>query len=265
MDRLLRSCVAELLASFVFVFLAAGAICADAFMTNQGKPGIGILGICLAGGIAYAVVVTATMHMSGGHANPAITLGLWFAGKLEAGRALYYVMAQMLGAVIAGFFLTVIFGNTYAIDPKVALGTPHAAVLGNLFGREMDVQLRALATLIELLCTFVLVFVFFGTVVYRQYVRVGGFAAGLAVTAAMLVAYQFTGAAMNPARYFGTGLWEAGVSSDYSRLADCYIYVLGPILGAVLAAWIYSSYVAGDVPGEPGASATGVIDTGPKR
>ena len=79
MDRLLRSCVAELLATFVFVFVAAGAICVNAFMTNQGKPGIGIVGICLAGGIAYAVVVTATMHISGGHANPAITLGLWFA------------------------------------------------------------------------------------------------------------------------------------------------------------------------------------------
>lgn len=246
MDRLLRPSVAELMATFLVTFIGGGAICVDAFLVKSGKPGIGTVGVILATGLAYAIAVSATARTSGGHANPAVTIAMLFVGRITAARTLYYLLAQFLGAIIGGFFLTVLFGYTnIASDPSVALGTPHIYGLQELFGRnELNLQLIALATLVELLVTFVLVFAWFATVVYQPHDRFRGLGVGLAATAGMLIAYQLTGAAMNPARYFGTALWEAGVIADYSRLGDWYIYLLGPVLGAVLASWIYTSYVA---------------------
>jgi aquaporin Z len=253
MDRLLRPCVAELIAAFIVTFVGGGAICIDAFLTRSGKPGVGLIGIILAQGIAYAIAVTATMRTSGGHANPAVTVAMLFVGKITAARAFYYILSQFLGAVIGGFFLTVLFQSTnIASDRQVALGTPHIFGLQELFGRnEINMQLLALATLVELLISFVLVFAFFATVVDYKNLRLGGLWVGLAATAGMILAYQLTGAAMNPARYFGTALWDAGMLSDFSRLGDCYIYILGPILGAVLASWIYTSYVSPEEASQP--------------
>lgn len=246
MDRLLRPTVAELMAAFLVTFISGGAICVNAFLTQSGKTGIGPVGICLAAGLAYAIAVSATARTSGGHANPAITLAMLFVGRITATRAMYYVLAQFLGALIGGFFLTVIFGYTNIVSiPQVGLGTPHVYGLLELFGgNELTLQRMAMATLVELLVTFILVFAWFSTVVYQPHDRFRGFGVGLAAMAGMLIAYQLTGAAMNPARYLGTALWEAGVTADFGRLSDWYIYLLGPILGAVLAAWLYTSYVA---------------------
>jgi aquaporin Z len=250
MDRLLRPCIAELIGVFILTFIGGGAICTDAFLTASLKPGIGLLGIAVANGVALAIAVSATMNVSGGHINPAVTTAMLFLGKIDGKRAFCYIFSQLMGGIIAGFFLTVIFGFTKVVTSDVGLGTPHAAPLAGLFNREVDVQLIALATLIEMVLTFILVFAVFGTVVDPRAPKIGGFGVGLAIMIDILVGGPLTGAAMNPARYFGTALWEAGVRADFSRLGDCYIYIVGPVLGAVLAAWIYSSWVM-----EPGTTA----------
>lgn len=251
MDRLLRPCVAELIGTFILTFIGGGAICTNAFLTSSLQPGVGLLGIAVAHGIALAIAVSATMNVSGGHINPAVTTAMLFLGKIDAKRAFCYIFSQLMGGIIAGFFLTVIFGYTTVVTGPTGLGTPHASTLTTLFqGRELDVQLIALATLIEMVLTFILVFAIFGTVVDPRAPKIGGFGVGLAIMIDILVGGPLTGAAMNPARYFGTALWEAGVRSDFSRLSDCYIYIIGPVLGAVLAAWIYSSWVM-----EPGSTA----------
>jgi aquaporin Z len=249
MDRLLRPCVAELIGTFILTFIGGGAICTDAFLTSSLKPGIGLLGIALANGIAFAIAVSATMNVSGGHINPAVTTAMLFLGKIDGKRAFCYILSQLMGAVIGGFFLTVIFGYTKVVA-DASLGTPHSSALAGLFNRDLDIQLIALATLIEMVLTFILVFAIFGTVVDPRAPKIGGFGVGLAIMIDILVGGPLTGAAMNPARYFGTALWEAGVRADFSRLSDCYIYIIGPVLGAVLASWIYSSWVM-----EPGTTA----------
>jgi MIP family channel proteins len=250
MDRLLRPCIVELLGTFLLTFIGGGAICTDAFLTLSGKPGVGLLGIAMAHGIALAIAVSAAMNISGGHINPAVTIAMLFLGKIDGKRALCYIFSQLMGAIIAGFFLTVIFGYTQ-VPNAASLGTPHFAEnFKALFHRDADLQLTALATLVELILTFILVFAIFGTVVDPRAPRIGGFGVGLAIMIDILVGGPLTGAAMNPARYFGTAVWEAGILSDFSRLSDCYVYIVGPVLGAVLASWIYASYVV-----EPGTTA----------
>jgi aquaporin Z len=241
---LTKQCVAELLGSFLVTFLGAGAICMDSFLQTSGQAGIGLLGIALAHAIGLLVAVSMTMNLSGGYCNPAITLGLLFVGKLETKQALYYVGSQILGAVLAGFFLTVIFGYAGNVVSSVPLGTPHTAEkLKVLFNRDMDMQLMAMSTLLELLMTFLLTLAVFGTAIDKRTPRIGGIGVGLISLVIILFGYGFTGAAMNPARYLGTGLWEAGISTNWGRLSDFYVYLIGPVLGAVLASWVYSSYV----------------------
>ena len=244
MNSLYKQSIAELLGSFLVTFIAAGAICIDSFLTFSGKEGIGQLGIAVAHAIALAIAVTATMNVSGGFVNPAVTIALLFVGKLDTKKTLFFIIAQLLGAIIAGFFLTVLFGYAGNTVSSVALGTPHSGEnLKKLFNRDMDLQLTAMATLVELIITFILTLAIYGTALDRRTPRVGGFGVGAAALVIILVAGGFTGAGMNPARYFGTALWEAGILNDWSKMGDCYIYIIGPVLGAVLAAWIYSSYV----------------------
>lgn len=251
MDRLYKQSIAELLGTFLVTFIGAGAICVDSFLQTSGQPGIGLLGIAIANAIALSIAVTMTMNVSGGFCNPAVTIGLLFVGRLGTRQSMYYIIAQVVGAIIAGFFLTVIFGFAGNVVSSVALGTPHSEEnLRKLFLRDMDLQLTAMATLIELLMTFVLVLAIFGTAIDKRTPRIGGLGVGLAALVIILVGAPFTGAAMNPARYLGTVIWEAGISNNWSKVSDCYIYIIGPVLGAVLAAWIYTSYVLDD-PTEP--------------
>lgn len=244
MNHLYKQSVAELLGSLIFTFVSAGAICMDSFLQTSGQPGVGLIGIALAHAVALAIAITMTMNVSGGFANPAITIGLLFVGKLSGKQAWYYIVAQVIGALIAGFFLTVLFSLAGSVVSSTGLGTPHAeASMRKLFNREMDMQLMAMSTLIELLMTFVLTIAIFGTIIDRRAPKLGGWGVGLLAMAIVFFGYPFTGAAMNPARYIGTGVWEAGISNNWGKLSDCYIYILGPILGAVIASWIYDSYV----------------------
>jgi glycerol uptake facilitator-like aquaporin len=180
MNHLYKQSVAELLGSLIFTFVSAGAICMDSFLQTSGQPGVGLLGIALAHAVGMAIAITMTMNVSGGFANPAITIGLLFVGKLSGKQAWYYIVAQVIGALIAGFFLTVLFSLAGSVVSSTGLGTPHAEMsMRKLFNREMDMQLMAMSTLIELLMTFVLTIAIFGTIIDRRAPKLGGWGVGL--------------------------------------------------------------------------------------
>jgi aquaporin Z len=190
------------------------------------------------------------MNVSGGHLNPAVTLTMYVLGKIDTAQMVYYITFQLLGGIIAGFFLTVIFGGTVAAtDQAVALGTPHIGGLREVYTSRYMVlgfldQTLVMAIVVEMVLTFILVFAFFGTAVDPRAPNVGGFGIGLAVACDILVGGPLTGAAMNPARYFGTGLWEAGINQNgLSRLSDFAVYIVGPVLGGILAGWVYTKFV----------------------
>lgn len=245
MDKFFRPCVAELIGTFLVCFIAAGAICSGAIAPGSGS----LLGAAVAYGAIMGIAVSATMYTTGGHLNPAITITKWVLGKIDTPQMLYYVAAQLLGALIAGGVIALVFGATVALT-NAQLGTPHVspdltvAVAG-------DLSRYAMASVIEAVLTFILVFAFFGTVVDPRGPKIGGFGVGLAIMADVLVGGPLTGAAMNPARYFGLAFWEAGVTGEFSRMRDFPVYIVGPVLGAITAGWVYTAFIMEPAKPEP--------------
>lgn len=216
MQKTLRPLVAEFVGVFFLVFLGAGAV-----VTNTYREGVvGLVGIALAHGLALAIAVSATMNVSGGHINPAITLGLWSVGRIGWRQAGLYVLAQLLGAIVATLAIKGLFPE---VAGRIAqLGTPQLAPAVTL----------TQGILIEAILTFFLAFAVMGTAVDPAAPKVGGFAIGLTLTMDILAGGPLTGAAMNPARAFGPALVA---NAWLSQL----VYWVGPILGSIVAMQLY--------------------------
>src|SRR3984957_20960594 len=122
MYNLTQKLAAEFLGTFALIFFGAGAVCVDMQMRTNATGGIGLLAIALAHGLAIAIMVSALGHISGGHFNPAVTIGFWVTKKLSTLDTLFYWLAQLAGAAAGGFFLRPV------IPPEVwgrgARGTP---------------------------------------------------------------------------------------------------------------------------------------------
>jgi len=226
-----RKLLAEALGTFTFVFVGVGAIVLGAGNIKWDNP----LAVALAHGLAIAVMMSALGHISGSHFNPAITAGFWVTRRIGSALAVGYVIAQLIGAVLAALLIVLLFPE--GMREASALGTPSVAP-----GIEF---LQGVG--IEAVLTFVLVIVFFGTVVDSRGPKLGGLAVGLTVTVAMLAADQLTGAALNPARVFGPAL----LSGEWQ---DHLTWWIGPIVGGVLAAMLYHYVFAADADIEDGAT-----------
>lgn len=225
----LRHFVAEFVGTFALVFVGGGAI----MMAQQGAGNL--LTVAAAHGLIYAVMITATMRISG-HFNPAVTLGFLATRRIQPTMGALYLVAQLAGAMAAayahkGVFPADIFNAARGGTQSIAL-----AVTGGQ------------AFLIEALATFFLVFTIFGTAVDPQAPRIGGFAIGLTVVADMLAFGPLTGGSMNPARSFGpavaSGIYEGQV-----------IYWTGPIVGGLVAAVLYDQLFLPRAPEAPGSGA----------
>jgi aquaporin TIP len=220
MPSLARRLLAEALGTFTFVFVGTAVVVVNGGFPNNG---IGLLGIALAHAIALSVMITATMTISGGHLNPAVTIGLLATRRIEPLTALGYIIAQLAAACAAAAL--------------VKLLLPPAAVRGSLLGVPVIASSVTLgqAIGIEMVLTFFLMSAVFGTAVSPDAPRVAGFGIGLVLLFDILVGGPLTGAAMNPARAFGpaviSGQWLGHV-----------VYWVGPVLGAVLASllWQYA-------------------------
>jgi aquaporin TIP len=217
MPSLARRLVAEALGTFTFVFAGVAVVVVNGGFPNHG---IGLLGIAWAHAIALSVMVTMTMAISGGHLNPAVTIGLLVARRIDLVSAGAYIVTQLVAACAAAFL--------------VKLLLPPAAVRSALLGVPVIASSVTLgqAMGIELILTFFLVSAVFGTVVSPEAPRVAGFGIGLVLVFDILVGGPLTGAAMNPARAFGpalvAGQWLGHV-----------VYWVGPILGGALAGLLW--------------------------
>jgi MIP family channel proteins len=215
-DISLKPLIAEFIGTFTLIFIGVGSIAADS-MTG-GK--LGLTGIALAHGLAIAVMASATAAISGGHLNPAVTTGLWFVKKIDTSKALAYILAQCAGAIFAALLIKGALPSS--VLTTIGMGTPAVGA---------GISANA-ALLTEIILTFFLVFVVYGTGVDARAPKVGGLFIGLTVTLDILMGGPISGAAMNPARYIGPALLGGG-------LQDWWIYWLGPICGGILAASIY--------------------------
>jgi aquaporin Z len=241
MEKHLRPCIAEIVGTFFLVFIGAGVICTDAVLKSYNMAGPGLVGIAIAHGLALAIGVSATMYVSGGHLNPAVTFTLWVYQKIDNTQAILYVAAQLLGAVIAGGLIVLLFQGHTVAATEGHFGTPHInrAILGE--GLQ-EWQVQAWAAAIETILTFLLVFAVFGTAIDPRAPKIGGFGIGLTIAADILVGGPLTGAAMNPARAFGPAIWEGGILG-WDHMRDQLVYWIGPLVGGVLAGGLYLYYV----------------------
>jgi len=211
MDADFKKYLAELIATFSLVFIGAGAILSNNSLT----------GVALAHGLVLMAMIYATAHISGAHVNPAVTIAMWVTKKISTKNSIFYIIAQLLGATIAGYALLTIFPNS----PGLHLG---ATALGPNISVGMGI-------LIESILTFFLVFVIFAVAVdKRGHNGAFGLAIGFVLTFDILFGGALTGAAMNPARSFGpafaSGFW-----------LNHMVYWIGPIIGAIAAALIYNN------------------------
>jgi MIP family channel proteins len=221
MDRVMRAqLVAEGIGTFLFFFVGAGSIVVMDYQTANQSAGAGLLGVALAHGLALGVLVSAFGPVSGGHFNPAVTFGVWIAGRVDGTRAIVYVVAQLVGAVAAGLALRGIFAES--VWRMSNIGTP---ALGPGVGMATGIAVEAILTLL-------LLFAVFGTAIDPRAPKIGGLAIGLAVAADILMGGPLTGAAINPARWFGPA-----VASGH--LDNALVWIVGPLLGAAVAAAVY--------------------------
>ena len=226
----------EFIGTFALTFIGAASILTTTW--TGGSPGL--VGIALAHGLVLAMIVTATMNISGGHINPAITVVMFVTGRIKPAGAAAYIVAQCLGATVAGLLLAMIFGGLgdagqamtgSAAIQACALGTPN-------FGAAIT---PGMALVVEIILTFLLGFAIFGTAVDDRAPALGGMLIGLTVAVDILAGGPITGAAMNPARTIGTLI--GGGSATAHLWAQHWVYWAGPIIGAVMAGLVYDKLI----------------------
>lgn len=217
MENTGKAAVAEFVATFGLVFIGASAVIFNV------AGALDLTGVALAHGLVLAIMVSITWHLSGGLVNPAVTIGLWVAGKIPSGRALVLIVAQLLGAVAAAYLVKFLFpGRIFDA------GTGGAAVLNSQIASGKGIVLEAVGT-------FFLVFAVFGTAVDERgpFGKTAGFTIGLVIAFDIMAFGPLTGAAMNPARWLGPAL-AAGAWDNW------FVWIVGPVSGAIVAAVLYS-------------------------
>ena len=210
-----RHFIAEFIGTFALVFVGSGAIMSAKI---SGSPAA-LVEVALAHGLILAVMVSALMRISG-HFNPAVTLAFLATRRIEAMMAGLYIIAQILGAIAAAYALKATFPEAIFLATR---GGGQSIALDTSGGQ---------AFLLEVIATFMLMFVIYGTVVDLRAPKIGGLAIGFVVAADILAIGSRTGASMNPARSFGpavaSGVFEAQ-----------FLYWTAPVVGALLAGLLY--------------------------
>ena len=232
----LRRATAEFVGTFALVFIGVSSI----LVGSQN-----IVAVALAHGITIAVMVSAVGHISGGHFNPAVTVGFLLTRRMAPVLGAIYLLTQLAAATAAALVLRVVFPDQAPLDS----GAP-----------VVNEQIGAWSGLvIELILTFFLVWVVFATAADPRgaFKSIAGLAIGLTITVDILAGGPLTGAAMNPARAFGPEL----VQNVWS---DAWIYYLAPPAGAIAAALLYEwLYLRPLAPVPVGPPETGVEEPRP--
>lgn len=273
-----KAAVAELIGVLVFVLVGTGAIIASgAVDVLSGTLGPGhvppiipdtpvlqnsarLVVIALSLGLTYMAVVALTVGISGGHINPAVTFGAVISGRLGLAKGVLYVIGQLVGAIVASYILRFVL-------TEAALGIEERT-MGAVVWNAIAVDNLGAAFVIEMILGFVLVFVMLVAVVGpgASASPIAPVAAGLIVVVGTMVAWNLTGAAMNPARALGPAV-AAEIWTDH------WIYWIGPLAGAAIATiiyegvftgrlvrWITGAHTSAPLPGGRPASAPGTGD-----
>ena len=211
--------------------------------------GIGLLGVSLAFGLAVLTMAYAVGPVSGGHFNPAVSCGLWAAGRFPANQLLAYILAQVAGAIAGAAILYVIASGKPGFDPA-------GGFAANGYGDHSPGKYSLASSLVtEVTMTFGFLVVIIGAIHRRAPVGFAGIAIGFALTLIHLVSIPVTNTSVNPARSTGPALFVGGWA-----LQQLWLFWVAPIVGALLAGWVSRALLHAEtepsVVGEASRSAT---------
>lgn len=214
---------AEFVGTLVLVLMGCGsAVIAGA----NGTTGVGLLGISFAFGLSVVAMAYAIGHISGCHINPAISIGMVVAGRMKASEAVYYIIAQVLGAIAGAAVLFFIASGKSEYTLSAGLGQ-------NGYAESSPQQYSLVSGFIaETVFTFIFLLVIFGATSTKNIN--GGFAGlaiGLSLVLIHIVGIPVTGVSVNPARSIGPGLLVGG-----QAISQLWLFIVAPILGAILSA-----------------------------
>src|SRR5687768_15680273 len=215
--------LAELVGTFVLVF----ASCGSAVLAGDK---IGFLGVSLAFGLSLLAMVYTIGPISGCHINPAVTVGILITRKMDARYAAGYIVAQVLGAILAAaLLLLIVKGRPLGYDPAVA------GFAANGFGEHSPGGYNLLsALLVEIVLTFFLVYTVLGATDIKAPVGFAGIAIGLVLTLIHLVGIPVTNTSVNPARSIGPAVFVGGWA-----IGQLWLFIVAPLIGAGVAAAVY--------------------------
>jgi aquaporin Z len=227
---------AKLSAEFIGTFWLVLGGCGSAVLAATfPEVGIGLTGVSLAFGLTVLTGAYALGPISGGHFNPAVSIGLWAGGRFPAGQLLPYIVAQVAGAVAAaGVLFVIASGNS-----EFSLAGGFAS---NGYGEHSPGGYTLTAALLtEVVMTFMFLIVILGATHKRAPVGFAGLAIGLMLTLIHLISIPVTNTSVNPARSTGPAIFVGGWA-----LAQLWLFWLAPIAGAAVAGFFYRSVLEGE-------------------
>ena len=225
--------LAELIGTFWLVFGGCGsAVLAAVFPYAQAESnplGLGFIGVSLAFGLTLLTMAYAIGHISGCHINPAVSFGLWASGRFPGSQLLPYIVAQVLGAILAGGLLYGVANGRAGFE--LSGSNPLAT---NGFGAHSPGGYGFWSALIiEVLLTFIFLLVILGTTHKNAPLGFAGVPIGLSLVLIHLISIPVTNTSVNPARSTGVAVWAGG-----ELMAQLWLFWVAPIVGALLAGWV---------------------------
>jgi aquaporin Z len=233
--------LAELFGTFWLVLGGCGsAVLAANFPydnTAANPLGLGFLGVALAFGLTLLTMVYTIGHISGCHINPAVSFGLWASGRFKGSQLLPYIVAQVIGGVIAGGIIKLVASGRpgFVIEGANALAT-------NGFGTNSPGGYGfGAALVIEVVLTFFFLLVILGATDKLAPTGFAGVPIGLSLTLIHLISIPVTNTSVNPARSTGVALWVGGQATS-----QLWLFWVAPIVGALIAGWVYTNWMSDD-------------------
>ena len=214
--------IAEAIGTMVLTLVG----CGTAVITGN------IVAIALAFGLSVVAMAYCIGRVSGCHINPAITIGMLIDGRIEKNDAIFYIVAQFIGGIIGAFLLWFIIGQTELID----VANCNLGVNGYGDGYGWEISLIG-ALVVEVLLTMFFVLAALGVTSTKATAAQGGIVIGLALVLVHLIGINLTGTSVNPARSLGPAIFRA--FEDTAALTQVWVFIVAPIVGAVLAAFLW--------------------------
>ena len=242
MKKLSKSLVAEFIGTFWLVLGGCGsAVLAATFITDTAvigestsfPLGIGLVGVSLAFGLTVVTMAYAIGHISGCHLNPAVSFGLMAAGRFPASNLVPYIIAQVLGAIVAAVVLFVIASGDGSYGGLASNGFAGHSPGGYSIGA---------ALLTEIVMTFIFLLVIIGATDRRAPAGFAPIAIGLCLTLIHLISIPVTNTSVNPARSTGPALIEMFTGIQNAAVGQLWLFWVAPIIGAVLAGVVYKAF-----------------------